>query len=371
MKKFVFKSVLTCIFLFGFVLQSCSSDNQKGKGFRVSFTFQPTEVLVDSPVQFTSTSAGVHDNAIYKWEFGDGSISSLKNPIHTYKTLDNGIYEVTLNIQEEGRVESVSKNVFLAYSNEIKNRKSLIEKLGDTEILICAHRGNHSESPENSIASIEQAIAYDIPMVEIDVRSSKDGQLILMHDKTIDRTTNGSGNVSDFTLEELKAFKLYNSYGVLTDQKIPTLKEVLAISRGRLYIDLDINNKVSFTQIYPIVKQYGMVKQVLFYSKDLPVINNILNTDQFALPMPNVFSESDFDVYKDLKINVAHYSDESFNQNLVNKAKERGWFILKNAYVNTNTLPENDSFRQINKIVNLEGNIIQTDHPVVVQQYIN
>jgi glycerophosphoryl diester phosphodiesterase len=369
MKKFVFL-IAGCLILFT-VFQSCSTDDTSTQKLTASFSFQPAEVQIGIPVNFTSNSIGIDENTVYAWDFGDGNTSSSKTPSHAYTEIGGGTYEVTLTLQNGNNTSVVSQDVKVYYSNDISGRKDLINKLSDDEILICAHRGSHNVHPENSVASINEAITNSITMIEIDVRTSKDGELVLMHDKTIDRTTNGSGNVSDFTLQELKEFKLYDSNGVLTNERIPTLKEVLAISRGKLYIDLDIHNKAPFEKVYADIKQYGMVKQVLFYSKDVAVINSIISKDVNALAMPNISSESDFNAYKDTGVKVVHYTDASFNQNLVDKAKREGWYILKNAYVNTSTGPEDDNYNQISKIVNLKGNIIQTDYPVLVKQYIN
>lgn len=369
MKKFVFL-IAGCFILFT-VFQSCSTDDTSTQKLTASFSFQQAEVQIGTSVNFTSNSTGVDENTVYEWDFGDGSISSSKNPSHTYTEIGGGTYEVTLTLQNGNNISAVSQDVKVYYSNDISGRKTLINKLNDDEILICAHRGNHNIHPENSMASVNAAITNSIGMIEIDVRTSKDGELVLMHDKTIDRTTNGSGNVSDFKLKELKEFKLYDGSGVLTNERIPTLKEVLAIARGKLYIDLDIHNKAPFEKVYAVIKQYGMVKQVLFYSKEVAVINSIISKDADVLAMPNISNESDFNTYKDSGVKVVHYTDGSFNENLVDKAKGQGWYILKNAYVNTSIVPKNDNYNQINKIVNLMGNIIQTDYPVMIKQYIN
>lgn len=78
-----------------------------------------------------------------------------------------------------------------------------------------------------------------VDMVEIDVRETKDGHLVLMHDKTIDRTTTGQGNVSDWTLDSLKTLSLVDGLNVATDHKIPTLEEALLVAKDKILINLD------------------------------------------------------------------------------------------------------------------------------------
>ncbi|MEA2572975.1 MAG: glycerophosphoryl diester phosphodiesterase [Chloroflexia bacterium] len=96
----------------------------------------------------------------------------------------------------------------------------------DTPLLI-AHRGGSLEVPENTMAAFRHAIDVGMRMVELDVQMTRDGELVVIHDETVDRTTNGIGPVGSFTLEELQrldaGFKFDASY---TDDRIPTLREV-------------------------------------------------------------------------------------------------------------------------------------------------
>ena len=69
---------------------------------------------------------------------------------------------------------------------------------------LCAHRGANETHPENTLAAFKEAIRLGAHMIEFDVRMTKDKKLVIMHDKTVDRTTNGSGAVSDLTLNEIK-----------------------------------------------------------------------------------------------------------------------------------------------------------------------
>jgi glycerophosphoryl diester phosphodiesterase len=91
------------------------------------------------------------------------------------------------------------------------NTNAAIEKIADlTEdnILVCAHRSFHTNAPENSLQSIKNAIQAKIDIIEIDVRTTKDSILVLMHDKDIDRITTGKGLIKNYTFSELQKFKL-------------------------------------------------------------------------------------------------------------------------------------------------------------------
>jgi len=98
-------------------------------------------------------------------------------------------------------------------------------------------------APENTLAAIRAAIIMGVDGVEIDARDTKDGHLVLMHDDTVDRTTDGHGRVSDLTLAQIRALHVLVNKGVKGDfscMKVPTFEEVLKLAHNRLYIDIDM-----------------------------------------------------------------------------------------------------------------------------------
>src|SRR6476660_6386350 len=120
--------------------------------------------------------------------------------------------------------------------------QSIHESLLNTKnniVMIAAHRGAHNLVPENSLASIREGIKMGIDIVELDIRFTSDRRLVLMHNKTIDGTTDGKGLVTDYTFEEIRKFKLKHN-GQVTEEVIPTLEEALLIAKGKILIDLDI-----------------------------------------------------------------------------------------------------------------------------------
>lgn len=111
------------------------------------------------------------------------------------------------------------------------------------DIVISGHRGGMMPGyPENCIESFEKTLTYMPSFFEVDPRLTKDGVIVLMHDATIDRTTNGTGRVSDYTYEELQQFNLVDRDGNLTPYKIPALKDVIEWSRGKTILNFDIKD---------------------------------------------------------------------------------------------------------------------------------
>lgn len=96
-------------------------------------------------------------------------------------------------------------------------------------VLGVAHRGAHADAPENSVASVEAAAVLGVHLVEVDVRHTKDGALVCMHDGDVDRTTDGTGDVSELTLAELGALTLDAPEGDGV-HRIPTFEEVLDVA---------------------------------------------------------------------------------------------------------------------------------------------
>lgn len=108
------------------------------------------------------------------------------------------------------------------------------------KLIVVAHRGGSSLGPENSLLAIERGIASGADMIEIDIHQTKDGQLAVCHDQSIDRTTNGKGLIRELTLDQIRQYNLLDSAGNVTDQKIPTLDEVLDLVNGRAKMLIEI-----------------------------------------------------------------------------------------------------------------------------------
>ena len=142
------------------------------------------------------------------------------------------------------------------------------------KVFIVAHRANTQKGiaeriPENSLEIIQVAIKSGIvDMVELDVRPTKDGVLVLMHDASVKRTTDGTGNVSDMTYAEILELDMNRENdSQKTGIKVPTLKQAFELCKGKMYINLDIHGKsVPAGVLADLIKECGMIDQVMIYS---------------------------------------------------------------------------------------------------------
>ena len=128
-------------------------------------------------------------------------------------------------------------------------------------MLNIAHRGASAYKPENTLASFQKAIDLNVDMIEFDIRLSKDKKIVVIHDETVDRTTNGRGKVRNKDLEQLKLLNAGDG------ESIPTLEEVLTLIGGRCLINIEIAER-------GIAKRLVEALQPFYYMWDSIVISS-------------------------------------------------------------------------------------------------
>lgn len=147
--------------------------------------------------------------------------------------------------------------------------RDLLDHSDQAKILTAAHRGQWREAPENSLPAITAAFDDGAEIVELDVRLTADGVPVLMHDTTVDRTTDGSGPVSSFTLAEIKELRLREGLGgaqtALTDERVPTLAEAMEVAADRGLVNLD-KGWPAREEIWDVLVDTGTVRNGLFKS---------------------------------------------------------------------------------------------------------
>ena len=168
-----------------------------------------------------------------------------------------------INTSKEDNINKVSS--LPTKASRADSLLSILEKPEVPYIFTMAHRADWRYAPENSLTGIKHCIEYGIEFLELDIRRTKDGKYVLMHDKTLDRTTNGTGRVADWPMDSLKILKLFNGYR-LTNERIPTLEEALLSCKGKTLVKLD-KSRNDILKLYPILKKLNMEKHVFFYGQ--------------------------------------------------------------------------------------------------------
>ncbi|NDV78279.1 glycerophosphodiester phosphodiesterase family protein [Dysgonomonas sp. 511] len=151
---------------------------------------------------------------------------------------------------------------YLSFENTTSLKRFFSHK-PDNAIIISGHRGGREKGfPENSIEGFENVLSKLPAIFEIDPRLTKDSVIVLMHDRTLERTTTGKGKVSDYTWSELKAVRLKDSEGNITPFRIPLLEDVIIWSKGKTIVNLD-KKDVPLHMITALIKKHDAEKHVM------------------------------------------------------------------------------------------------------------
>ncbi len=175
--------------------------------------------------------------------------------------------------------------------------QGVAERLADPRPLVVAHRGCWRQPAENAISAIERCADLGVDMVEIDLRATQDGVIVLLHDASLNRTTNLQGVLRETPYEVVKAARLREGMGgpdaPLTDQHVATFEQVLDAAKGRVLLFLDIKDPIH-AQVQQLVRRHGMERQVLYS------VNRSFGPSLFAgLPMEQTALMPKFDQYQE------------------------------------------------------------------------
>ena len=150
---------------------------------------------------------------------------------------------------------------------------------------IIGHRGYPAKYPENTLAAYQASIAAGAIMIELDVMLSRDRKLVVIHDATLERTTNGRGAVADFTLAELKRLDAGSWYDEeFADQKLPQLSEVLDLVNDRAYVNIEIKSNAYEShhppdavekQVVELLRQKKLLDSGMISSFDVNILEQI------------------------------------------------------------------------------------------------
>ena len=255
-------------------------------------------------------------------------------------------------------------------------------------VLVVSHRADWRNAPENSLQAIKNCMAMGVDMVEIDLKKTKDGQLILLHDKTIDRTTTGKGNPEDYTLAELRQFRLRNGAGHKTDHVIPTFEEVMTLCKGKILVNVDKGYDY-FKDAYAILEKTGTVQQCIMKAglpyEQVRKENGEVLENMIFMPVINLHkdgAETIIDGYmKNLKpvaYELVFDNDGEEVQRLIKKVRDSGakifinslWAELCGGHYDDRAVEQNEPDESWGWIIGQGVKLIQTDRPQQLLKYL-
>jgi len=228
-------------------------------------------------------------------------------------------------------------------------------------MLIIGHRGACGHALENTLASIKKALDIGVDAIEFDIHKTADDQLVLMHDDTIDRTTNGSGSIAELSLSELEKYDAGNH------EKIPTLQEALDLINKQAIADIEIKDPACVPFLYSIINSYvnsgWQPNNFIISSFDLiPLkkIHSLLPTIQLMAIISNA-TENWLDIMEQIPISLIAVSYVSLYKDFVTQAHEHRLKVIPYT-VND----PSDIKRMID--INVDG--IISDYPDRIKEYL-
>lgn len=200
-----------------------------------------------------------------------------------------------------GACQLVPTGVAPETTRSIDQLSAQFSSASESNVVVVAHRGCWHDAPENSIAAILACIELGVPVLELDVRQTADGVLVLLHDDTIDRTTKGSGAIAALTYEQASQFLLRSRDGRdnpgTTSFPIPTFEEAMLTAKGKILVNVDAKEDV-YNQAFEILDRTGATDQVIMKRRVRPgdiVLTTVAPFDRL-IAMPVVFQEDDPDL---------------------------------------------------------------------------
>lgn len=256
------------------------------------------------------------------------------------------------------------------------------------KVSVISHRGDWRNTPENSIRAIQNCIDLGVNMVEIDIKKTKDNELILLHDKTLDRTTTGKGLPQDYTLAEIKQMRLRNGAGVATSHQIPTLEEAMIVAKGKIWVNIDKGYDY-FDLVEKVLEKTGTTQQVLIkaglpYQKVVAENKAVLDK-LFFMPIIDMANPDAMTMVEEYIKNmqpkafeVCFTQIDQALQNVLDRIQKSGskvwintlWPSLCAGLNDDRAVEENQQDSILGKVIEMGASFIQTDRPKELVNYL-
>jgi glycerophosphoryl diester phosphodiesterase len=232
------------------------------------------------------------------------------------------------------------------------------------KIVVIAHRGEHLHHPENTLAAFQAAIDAGADYFELDVRTTADGKFVIMHDSTVDRTTNGTGEVHKMTFDQIRALDAGSKFSpAFAGTKVPTLDEAFDLAHGKINVYVD-TKYADPQQLIDTIVRHDMQDHVVIYGN--PFFLYEVHKIRPALKvMPEAISP---DICKfmvrAMQPQVLAFDANDFKDGVIDCAKQA------NAQIYVDRLGDADNAEDWQKAIDQGANGIQTNLPGELATYL-
>lgn len=256
--------------------------------------------------------------------------------------------------QETAHFKEINKNLLTTHSKII---------------MVAAHRGVHNECPENSMTAFRKGIELGIDVIELDVRHTKEDSLVVMHDATVNRTTNGKGKVEDLSFEEIRKLRLTYK-GKETNEQVPTLAEALALAKGKILVDLDIKTDHVATVLAAVERAQAM-NSCLFFLGKATYAKMLKEKNAACKTLVRTHSAAEVDsLFAITTSEAVHIDDSHYTKAVTEKIKANGARVWANALGDTDKAAAAGNLKVYSQLLENGADMIQTDQPALLLEYL-
>ena len=261
-------------------------------------------------------------------------------------------------------------SVFISIlSIDALNAQSALLDRFNNKFVVIAHRGDHTNAPENTLASYRNAIQSEVDFIEVDLRTTKDSQLVIMHDASLNRMTGVNAKVTDLNYDSIQKCKITaNTHPEWGNHSIPTFNEVLSLCKNKINIYLDFKN-ASVKQAYEAIVAYGMEDNVLVYinaPQQLTEWRKVAPNMPLMVSLPKKITTSKEleELVSQFKMDILDGDYSDYNPEIVTAAKKM------NIPIWADIQSEQEGPIQWEKAIDIGLRGLQTDHPNAIISYL-
>lgn len=224
------------------------------------------------------------------------------------------------------------------------------------QITVISHRGEHLSHVENTLPAFQAAMDAGADYFELDVRTTADGHLVLMHDSTVNRTTNGKGKVHDMTFAQIRALDAQGN-------QVPTLEEALALAHGKIGVYVDCKD-IAPAALVEALEKADMADKVVIYGGH-GFLKHVLELRPNLKVMPEADSAANLEkLENELQPRVVAFDAGDFQDDVILLAQKNHSEIF------VDRLGDADNQAAWKDALDRGANGIQTDHPAALVAYL-